>query len=85
MNLTNILISLFKRYSRSKFSKSKNMAIVDFRIFKGFGGHLYGFMIYTKIIGKNLGCCNNWKPHNQTIFSMVHYPGIMFNNSNEKI
>jgi len=38
-----------------------------------------------KIIGKNLGCCNTWKPHNQTSFNMVHYPGVMFNNLNEKI
>lgn len=38
-----------------------------------------------KIIGKNLGCCNNWKPHNQNSFNIVHYPGIMFNNLNEKI
>jgi hypothetical protein len=38
-----------------------------------------------KIIGKNLGCCNNWKPQNQLNFNMVHYPGVMFNNLNEKI
>ena len=43
--------SIFKRYSRTKFIKSTKIALVDFRLFKGFGGHLYGFRIYIKIIG----------------------------------
>ena len=52
--LESILLSIFKRYALTKFTKSKNIARVDFRIFKGFGGHMYGFIIYTKIIGKRL-------------------------------
>jgi len=48
------LVSIFKRYSRTKFITSMKIALVDFRLFKGFGGHLYGFMIYIKIVGARL-------------------------------
>jgi hypothetical protein len=48
------LVSIFKRYSRTKFRKSNKIALVDFRLFKGFGGHLYGFRIYIKIVGARL-------------------------------
>jgi len=46
-----ILVAIFKRYSISKFIKSTKVALVDFRLFKGFGGHLYGFRVYIKLVG----------------------------------
>lgn len=45
-----LLTHIFKRYSVTKFTKTSRILIVDFRLFKGFGGHMYGFMIYTKLI-----------------------------------
>ena len=46
-----MLVTIFKRYTISKFVKSTKIALVDFRLFKGFGGHLYGFIIYAKLVG----------------------------------
>lgn len=48
------LVSIFKRYAQTKFVKSTKLALVDFRLFKGFGGHLYGFRIYAKLVGSRL-------------------------------
>jgi hypothetical protein len=40
--------NLFKRYACTKFSKTVSILFVDFRFFKGVGGHVYGFLFYTK-------------------------------------
>jgi len=42
--------NIFKRYSITKHTKSTRIVPVDFRMFKGFGGHIYGFLIFTKFI-----------------------------------
>jgi len=52
--IEDLLYNLFKRYSQTKFIKSTKLVFVDFRLFKGFGGHLYGFILYTKLIGSRL-------------------------------
>lgn len=44
------LTHLFKRYSLTKFTNTSRVIIVDFRLFKGFGGHRYGFRVYTKLL-----------------------------------
>ena len=49
-SIEDILIYLFKRYSVTKFTNTPRVILVDFRLFKGFAGHVYGFMIYTKLI-----------------------------------
>lgn len=47
--MEDILVYLFKRYSVTKFTNTPRIIIVDFRLFKGFAGHVYGFLIYTKL------------------------------------
>jgi hypothetical protein len=48
-SMEDILVYLFKRYSVTKFTNTPRIIIVDFRLFKGFAGHVYGFLIYTKL------------------------------------
>lgn len=43
---------MFKRYSVTKFTKTPRILLIDFRLFKGFGGHTYGFIIYTKLLSR---------------------------------
>ena len=50
--MEDLLTQMFKRYSVTKFTKTPRILLVDFRLFKGFGGHTYGFMIYTKLLGR---------------------------------
>jgi hypothetical protein len=47
-----LLTQMFKRYSITKFTKTPRILLIDFRLFKGFAGHTYGFMIYTKLLGR---------------------------------
>ncbi len=42
--------NLLKRYSVTKFSNARRLLPVDFRVFKGYGGQRYGFLIYTKLL-----------------------------------
>ncbi len=44
--------NLVKRYSLTKFSNSRRVLLVDFRFYKGLGGSTYGFLIYTKLLGR---------------------------------
>jgi len=46
--IENILINLFKRYFFTKLSKTIQFIPVDFRFFKGNGGHVYAFLLYIK-------------------------------------
>jgi hypothetical protein len=48
-SIEDILVYLFKRYSVTKFTNTSRIIIVDFRLFKGFAGHIYGFLVYTKL------------------------------------
>ena len=47
-----ILTNRFKRYSPTKFTNTSRIILVDFRLYKGFGGHTYGFIVYTKLLTK---------------------------------
>ncbi len=47
-----IVENLIKRYSVTKFSNSRRILPVDFRFFKGFAGHTFGFLIYTKRLAR---------------------------------
>jgi len=52
--MEDLLTNIFKRYSVTKFTKTPRILLVDFRLFKGFGGHRYGFMVYTKLLMRKL-------------------------------
>lgn len=52
--IEDLLTNIFKRYSVTKFTKTPRILLVDFRLFKGFGGHRYGFMVYTKLLMRKL-------------------------------
>ena len=49
-NMEDFVENFFKRYFITKVSFTRQLILVDFRLFKGFGGHTYGFLFYTKII-----------------------------------
>ena len=42
--------SYLRRYSFSNLTKSRRFLPVAFYLFKTFGGHMYGFIFYTKLI-----------------------------------
>lgn len=44
--------NIIKRYSIKKFANFRRILPVDFRLFKGFGGHTYGFLIYSKLVSR---------------------------------
>ena len=44
------VMNLLRRYSYTKLSTSRRFLVVDFRLYKGMSGHMYGFIIYTKLI-----------------------------------
>ena len=50
--IEDMLTHMFKRYSVTKFTKTPRILLIDFRLFKGFGGHTYGFIIYTKLLSR---------------------------------
>jgi len=50
--MEDLLTHIFKRNPFTKFSGTSKIILVDFRLFKGFGGHTYGFMIYTKLLNQ---------------------------------
>jgi hypothetical protein len=52
--LEEIAINRFKRYSFTKFSNTTQLIPIDFRFFKGIGGHIYGFILYIKIVPRRL-------------------------------
>ena len=44
------IIKLLNRKLVTKFNNTFKYIPVDFRFFKGYGGHTYGFLVYTKLI-----------------------------------
>ncbi len=42
--------NFLSRYPFTKLSGSRRLLPVDFRLFKGYAGHRYGFIIYTKLL-----------------------------------
>lgn len=52
--LESFALLLFKRYSRTKVTKSPFIIPFDFRLFKGSGGQSYGFLRYTKFVRQRL-------------------------------
>jgi len=44
--------NLFKRYSITKVTQAVSFLFVDFRFYKGLGGHIYGFLLYTKQLSR---------------------------------
>ena len=50
--LEDYIIKRFNRKIITIFKKKVNYRFVDFRFFKGIGGGFYGFLIYTKRVGK---------------------------------
>ena len=45
--------NIFLRYTYTKLSVTRWFFPVDFRIFKGIGGHIHGFYLYIKLSKKN--------------------------------
>jgi len=50
-----------------------------------YGLVIAAFLANLTIVGKDLGCCNNWTEFRNKEFPIVHYPSIMYNSLNEKI
>ncbi len=48
--LQDFVETLLRRYSITKFAVSRQYRPVDFRCFKGIGGHRYCFIFYVKYI-----------------------------------
>lgn len=42
--------SYLRRYPFTKSSFARRLLLVDFRLFKGYAGYMYGFIIYTKLL-----------------------------------
>jgi len=49
-NIENFIENFFKRYFITKVTFTRRLILVDFRFFKGYGGHTFGFLFYTKLI-----------------------------------
>lgn len=42
--------SYLRRYPFTKSASARRLLLVDFRLFKGYAGYMYGFIIYTKLL-----------------------------------
>ena len=48
--IEDFIIKLLNRKINTKFNNTYQYMPVDFRFFKGYSGHTYGFLIYTKLV-----------------------------------
>jgi len=57
-NLEEIIQNLLKVYSYSKISKTYRIFILSFRLYKGYGGILYGFLVFNKLTENRIAIFN---------------------------